>query len=87
MGDGGTPTRVSLHGSYRLTDKGCIAVALNTEKETAMKNKDTRCDERITIRLPKHLVARITKERLLSDRTTSDIVRTSLVEHLSSRSA
>jgi len=87
MGNGRTPTRIFIYGSYRVTDRGRIAVALNTDRETAMKNKETRCDERITIRLPKQLVARITKERLLSDRTTSDIVRTSLVEHLSARTA
>lgn len=48
-----------------------------------MKTRDRVCDERITIRLPQQLVATIQKECHRTDRTTSDIVRQSLVEHLS----
>ena len=49
-----------------------------------MKNNKSVCDERITFRIPRHLVASITKERLLTEKTTSEIVRLALVEHLSS---
>ena len=45
--------------------------------------RPTTCDERICIRLPRTLRDHITEECHRSARTTSDIVRQSLVEHLS----
>lgn len=49
--------------------------------------KPTRiCDERICIRIPATLLESIIRESDRSDRTTSDIVRQSLVEHFSPRS-